>query len=1241
METFTAYVPIDRLLALASGQELPNRTQGAGLFADISGFTPLTEALVRQLGPQRGAEELARRINQVYDALIAELQRFKGTVIGFSGDAITCWFDAKDESASQPSALRSQAAALRAVASALAMQKAMEAFADLEIFPGQRVSLAVKVAVAAGSARRFLVGDPQIHRIEALAGRCLDRLAAAEHMATRGEVVLDPETALLLNDQVDFSSWKTGEHDEGQFGIVCQLKTSVSDSPWPAFTDHTLDESVLRSWLLPPVYERLASGQGEFLAEFRPAVSLFLNFGGIDYDRDRHAGEILDRYIRQVQRVIDRYDGALVQITFGDKGSYLQGAFGAPCAHEDDAVRACSAALELQKLAPVPEWAGKVKIGICSGRLRTGAYGATIRRTYGVLGDEVNLAARLMQAAEPGQILVSRPIYTVAGGAFQWDERPAIQVKGKTNRIPVFVLRSSSSKRPNRLQDLEAALPLVGREAERKLIEARANQSRQNQGQIVAVTGEAGMGKSRLIAEIIRQAEDLGFASFEGEGQSYGANTSYLVWQDIWRGLFHLDPSESPEEMAWDVEEQLVLADPPLGLRTPLLGPVLGLSIPDNDLTGPLDAKTRKTSLEALLVDYFRILARKQPLLLVLENCQWMDALSYDLLDALGRVIQDLPVLLIMAYRPLEVSRLQQSRLKQLPHFSEVQLIEFGPQEAGELIHLKLEQLFGRKQELPEDFIQNIAMRSQGNPFYIEELLNYLHDQGLDPSDEAALSHLDLPASLHSLILSRIDQRTESQKTILKVASVIGRQFRAAWLRGAHPQIGEEKQVRADLDRLSQLDITLLEPDPNLSYIFRHIVTQEVAYESMPFVTRALLHGSLGHFIERAYQGTLDQYIDLLAYHYERSEELDKKREYLLKAGENAQARYANESAIGYYRRVLSLLPPEEQVEVLLKLGKVLELIGQWKEAEDTYQRALELTEQLGNRGEKAWCLEARAELLYKQSNYAEAKDWLNQAQSIFIELSDRAGQAQVFHYSGTMAAQQGSYEDARALYEQSLEIRRQLEDWPRIAALLNNLGIVARYQSDYPRARSLYTEALAIRRRMGDRQMIAATLNNLGNVALDQGDFDAARAFLEEGLSLQRQVGDRFYIANAMNNLANVVRDQGEFETARRLYHGSLAMNRDLGAKWAIAYLLEDIGCLSSKEGHFEHSMYLIGAASRLRETIGSPHSPTEASKIEAIIKNASDGLGEAASQEVYRRGRELDLDEAIRLALEEAVTV
>jgi class 3 adenylate cyclase len=393
---------MDRRHAMVAGTDLPDRTYGAALFADISGFTSLTGLLLEEMGPTRGAEEVLRQINPIYDHLIAELHRYGGSVISFAGDSITCWLDGDE--------------GLRATACAMGMQQLMANFTTLTTPSGKVVTLAIKVAVATGPVRRFVVGDPAIQLTDVLAGATLDKMAMAERLAGQGEVVVTADVVHKNGGAAvfDIVEWRTGDDENEQFAVISDVKAQSSYHPWPSLLSTIeeiqgrLSESQLNAWLLNPVIERLKSSGG-FLGELRPAVALFLKFGGLNYDAD-DAGSQLDAYIRWVQNILEQYEGYLLQVTVGDKGSYLYATFGAPLAHDDDPDRAVAACLELLRPPAPCSFMTRPQIGISQGRMWSGACGATTRRTYGVMGNETNMAARLMSHAKPGQILVSKRV---------------------------------------------------------------------------------------------------------------------------------------------------------------------------------------------------------------------------------------------------------------------------------------------------------------------------------------------------------------------------------------------------------------------------------------------------------------------------------------------------------------------------------------------------------------------------------------------------------------------------------------------------------------------------------------------------------------------------------------------------------------------------------------------------------------------------------------------------------------
>lgn len=1218
MEVLTTYLPQDRCHALARGAALPDRCHGAALFADISGFTPLSENLARSLGPRRGAEELTVHLNAVYDALIHEVDRQGGSVIAFAGDAITCWFDGDD--------------GWRAVASALAMQRAMARFAVVPLADGTCVALAVKTSVATGPARRFVAGDPAIRLLDVLAGHTLARMAAAAGETRKGELVLDAATVEPLGDGLAVAEWRTDAAGR-RFAVVTSARPEAAGQAVVPPPD--LDDALTRPWLAAGVYERLQAGQGEFLTELRPAVALFVKFDGIDYDADPAAGDKLNGFVSWIERLLVPFEGCLLDLNVGDKGSYLYCTFGAPIAHEDDSQRALYVAQQIRQAPARFPFITTVQLGVNPGTMRTGAYGSTTRRTYGVLGDDVNFAARLMEKALPGQVLVSGRLQAACARDFAWEAQPPLKAKGKTTTLPVFALLEGDAARSEGVANAAPDSPMVGRAAELRQIEEAIRRARAGRGQIVGITAEAGMGKSRLVLEALGRAREQGFEAFVGQCQSYGTNTSYLAWWDIWQRFFGVDPRDAVDGVTGRLESQLAGYGAALAPRLPLLGSVLNLPLPDNDLTRHFDAKLRKASLEALLVECLQRRAAQGPIVLVLEDSHWLDPLSRDLLEVVARGLAAVPLLVLLAYRPPESPAQRTLDLQGLPHFVELPLTELPRAEAEQLLLLRLGELFGHSVQPSLSGVERLLARAQGNPFYIEELLRLLQDQGVDPGRTEALEQLELPNSLHSLILSRIDRLLESQRITLKVASVIGRLFPAAALWGINARL-PELQVRADLASLARLELTVEDqPEPALVYLFRHVVTQEVAYESLAYGTRAALHNEIGLYLEAQGPEAVARQIDLLAFHFDRGENAAKRRHYLLRAGEAAQARYANAAAISYYQRALPLLEAAEQVPVRLKLGRVLELVGNWAEASRNHDAALAIATRLGDLRAQAAVHAARGELHRKRGQYAEATACLGRARGLYHEAKDDAGIAEVFHFLGSVAGQQGNYDEAFGLYRQSLEIRRRLDDKTGIASLFSNLGIISWFSGHFDEARAYYESALVIRREAGDRWAIANSLNNLGLVLRDLGEIAEARSLLEQALRIGREIGDRWSIANTLSSLGDVTLSQNDLAAAREVLLESLTISRELNDRQGLAFLLEYFAVLAAKRRRPETAETLVGAASALRAALGAPLSPTEQARLDASLAEASAQLDAPARDALRQAGRELGEDRAMDLAI------
>ena len=408
-----------------------------------------------------------------------------------------------------------------------------------------------------------------------------------------------------------------------------------------------------------------------------------------------------------------------------------------------------------------------------------------------------------------------------------------------------------------------------------------------------------------------------------------------------------------------------------------------------------------------------------------------------------------------------------------------------------------------------------------------------------------------------------------------------------------------------------------------------------MAYDSLPFSVRSLLHGRVGDVLEAEPDGQR-RHLDLLAYHYSHSDDLDKKRHYLAAAAVAAKAAYANEAAISYLEQLLPLVDPDDRHDVLLQLAESLEVGGDWAAAEDAVSRARAAAEEVPDAAGTARARTAQAELARKQGRYVESESELTAAEAAFTAVGDEHGRARVLHLRGTLASQQGHPDQARAAYEASLALRETLGDEAGVAALLTNLALVAEDEGDLGEAERLGEDGLSRRRGLHDRRAVSVSLTNMGMLATVRGDLTAALERFVEAQALAEEVGDPWVVAVGRHNLGNATRDLGDLDAASGHFAAALGAYDERDDRWSLAHLLEDIGLwllARGPEGDAE-AVSLLATAEQLREDIGAPRfPPTEAALGDALApayeRTPADVLDRAAAM-----GRTAALDLTVRRA-------
>ncbi|HEU4322856.1 MAG TPA: AAA family ATPase, partial [Roseiflexaceae bacterium] len=1173
------------------------------------------------------------QINRIYDVLIAPVHRWRGSVVSFSGDAITCWFDDRDGPATP-----------RAAACALAMQQGMVAFTTVSLPGGDTATITLKVAIASGPARRFVVGDPAIQQIDVLAGDTIARVALVEHETRPGEVLLDQPSAAALGPAAHILEWRPDPNSAAPFALLGGLGELPQTEPWPELPPDALSPAALRPWVLPAVYERSQAGLGAFLTELRPLVAMFVRFSGIDLNQP-NAGTRLDAFISDVQHTLARYDGTLLQITIGDKGSYLYAGFGAPTAHEDDPRRAVLAALALERLAEA-EPGLALQIGISQGMLLVGVYGSAAR-TYAATGDEVNVAARLMSKAAPGEILISGAVQKAVAAEFSLETRPPILLKGKSIPMVSAAVRALRQRRPMRLEEPSTSLPMIGRAAELSRLRDAIDRTLAGSPQIIGITAEAGLGKSRLIAEGIRLAHRRGLTGYGSACLATTTTTPYFVWQAIWRAFFDLDPDMLLRRQISTLTDAVADLVPERIEALPLLGPLLGLILEDTDLTRSLGPRDRRQLLHLLLGECLRAAARTAQaegsgLLLVLEDLHWIDAASLALLRDLAQVIHGLPVLILLAFRPLDQGMPLAEAVAALPHYQQILLEGLDPEGAAQLIRTKLDQLFPmHTAALPAPLAARLIERAQGNPFYLEELLNYLHDRGIDPRDSAALAALELPDTLYSLVLSRLDQLSARQQALLKTASVIGRRFLVTWLHGAFADTGLTNAMQDDLATLLSTDLTALDsPEPDLAYLFKHVVTQEVAYTSLSPSTRALLHSNFAAYLEALAGDTSDAYLDLLAYHYDRSANLPKRREYLRRAGQAAAQKFANDAALSYLTRALALVPPDEQQErfdLLLACEQVYDVLAKREEQAATLAELLLLAEALGDDQRRLQAMLRRVIFVFASANHQGVIEAVQAAIQLAESLGDASSMALALVYWAAALSDLGSFDEARTHLLKALELTRGAGDRTNEALTAYMMGMLDQIEGSYAAAQEWFMQAVELYRTAGDRREEANRLRFHAHMLFARGAIDAACEEARQSEALYHSLGDPEGKGWAAASLALFTCMRGALGEAVEALERGAALVLTGGQRRSVAYvqnvsgiIYDQIGAYAQARAAHEQALELVVAFRSLWGELGYR------SNLAMVAHHQGDHIGALAH---CQRAVQLGQQYGIRYRLPEAL--
>jgi len=1095
---------------------------GTLVFADVSGFTRMTE-MFAAIG-KVGAEEMAGLIDTLFGHLVSAAYDYGAGVIKWGGDAVLLLFEGDEH-------------VRRACRAAVEMQAVIRREGRLQTSRGP-VRLRMSVGVHSGKLEFLLVGARCRELI--VTGGAVTTLTRMEAIAGPGQIVVSCETADALADA-----------GERRPDVPCDEGLLLRSRP---------DAERLYAPLLEVDYGDAVRDHilgGAIESEHRRVTTGFIKFSGTDDLLAREGPEALTAAVEQIVSVAQDAASAN-QVTLLGSDMYADGGklmllSGAPrqVGHDEDRM--------LATVRSVVDVEGPLVLsgGVNSGRAFTGTCGPPYRRTYSVLGDCINLAARLMQHAPPGELLTTGHVIRRATGSFVVTAVAPFSAKGKREPIQAFSVGHSFEGRAVPTEAPTEANPIIGREAEiQVLLEAAADAAAGN-GRVVEIVGPAGIGKSRLLAEL--RARTSG-RYLQADGDIYAAATPYVPFERLYRERLGLGEKGDPEAIAAALAAQCREHAPHLTAWLPLLGIVAGLDLPSTPEVAQTDPVRRKERLEELTSELMAAVLGA-PVTLVFNDVHLMDDASADLIARLAADAGSRPWLVVITRRPAG------DRDVVAEGATRIDLEPLGPEAAEALLS-----------EITADAplhpykLSMLARRAAGNPLFLRELVVRVRDGG-DPDD--------LPESVEAAIAARIDRLDPSHRRMMRSASVLGVMVDVALLAEVLRDDDGDPFTPRDLDALDEL----LEPVDGSHRRFTHELLRTVAYESLPYRRRELLHARTADALERAVADTAHQ-ADVLSLHCFHGARFESAWHYSRVAAEHARARYANADAAECFQRARAAAPkvpeldPTELAEVDEALGDVYFELGEFPAADVSLRRA---RRRATDRPATAAGLDMKlARLRERSGQHDAALRWLARATRTIEASSDPtarmlhgrllARQARIRYFQGRPA-------DAKRLAEEAIELAQANSDLEALAEALEFADIAATAMG-VPDATARIERAIAIYAELGDLGGEARVRNTIGAIAYFLGRWPQALEHYRAAEDLYERSGQRWAAAISACNMAEILADQGHVELAESALGQAMATFRGVGAAAELAFGECQLGRVAACRGRTEEALRYFAAA-------------------------------------------------------------
>ncbi len=1160
---FAAYVPrvAREWIDSGAGAELHRCIQGSVVFVDVSGFTRMSERLAR-LG-KVGAEHVTDVIGTCFSRLLADAYSLGATLLKFGGDALLLFFSGARH---EP----------RAAAAALEMRRTLRAMGTTMTEAGA-VSLRMTAGVHSGNFDFFLVGGS--HRELIVAGPTATAAAAIEAAARTGQILIGPSTAAALR----------AENIGPVRGPGRLLRGQLSEDRGDGVQFYTARRDLTP---LVPVALRDVIAAGGAPSEHRRVTIAFVAFHGLDSVIEQSgadvAAKLLDELVRSVQQAVDARGVCFLGTDIAPDGGKFILTAGVPVGHGEDEERMLLALRELIELDPILP----IRIGVNTGHAFAGEIGTMHRQNYTVMGDAVNLAARVMGRADDGQILACCSTVEPSRTLFETQAIEPFFVKGKRSAVSAL---SVGPVRGVRSEIAAGNLPLVGRDKEIEIVLDLASRLPNRSGAIVELVGQPGAGKSRFVAEIERRAAPVPLRRVQC--RLYQAATPYFPFRQLLADLVGIDGLTDAAAAA-RLASLIETVAPDLAPVLPLLAVALGLEIEigDSPEPGVLDEKLRKRRLELAVVQLLERLV-DEPTIFCFEDVHWMDEPSRDLVSEMARACAHRPWLLCVTRRegePWFVDGVTTSATR-------IQLEPLAPEASAALIVAA-----SGTRALPSHVVQALAVRADGNPLFLLELLNALHD-GNDIES--------LPSTIEGLITARIDRLPRDDRSQLRNLSVLGIGFR------------EEHAAAVDvIDRASLRRLTeFLVADSSGWVTFRHALVRDVAYGGLPYRIRTQLHGQVADSILRVAEGDTGDDAALLSLHFLRAQRYGEAWHYSRVAADAARALYANLEATTLYERAtlaarhLEDLPAAELAEVIEALADVQELAGLYAESRGSY--AIARRHLVDAPIATARVMLKEAFVAERRGQYIEAIRAIRRGQRLLEGVPDPeadAMRAQLAVWFAAIRADQGRLAEAARAAREAVGLAQDAGDEHTLARGMLVLDYtelalgVSRRHERTPRALEIFT-------RLGDLGGQATAANNLGAVAYFDGRWDDAIEWYVRSREARLQSGDPVSSALADANIAEIFIDQGRFVEAEALLAEAAMVWTAAGDEWGPAFVHRLLGVVAARTTRGEEAAALLTGARAAFSAIGA-QSDVAATDLAIVELSVNEGRGRDALELLER---------------------